>query len=71
MIYDILVTPDHLETWKEMDLGMANESTKKIMGMDEGCPEKVMNSCIEALEGRMSLNRLIELVPQAIVKRNK
>ena len=44
---------------------------KKIMVLDEGLSEMVVNSCLEDLEGRMKLKRMWKLIPKAGKKKNK
>ena len=42
---------------------------EKIMVLDGGRSEMVVNSCLEDLEGRMRLKRMWKFVPQAGKKR--
>ena len=44
---------------------------EKIVAVDEGREEMVVNSCFEDLEGRVGLKRVWEFVPKAGKKRNE
>ena len=44
---------------------------EKIVVFDGGRQEVVVNSCFEGLEGRMGMNRVRELIPNAGKKRNE
>ena len=48
---------------------MALTRVEKIMVLDWGQSEITLNSCLEELEGRMTLKRMWKLIPQARKKR--
>ena len=44
---------------------------EKIVVLDGGRQEVVVNSCFEGLEGRMGLKRVWEFIPKVEKKRNE